>query len=303
LRLHHAGRALGGPRRAEDRLRREITALRITNRLVDAGGAALVPALVTELGVAIPDVAAALLLAEDVLEIEPRRAALLALPAQVSRAVVHGALLEIDRGVRAVARFLVKSGGASLDAELVERRRAGFAALRADLGGFLSDVETTQMRERAAALVAQGLPEALADEIALVPLADRGLNVLRLAERVAAAPADVARVYVRLGEAAGIHTVQRRLRDAEATGVWDRMALVDLRWDLLDLQRQIAEQVLSKKPEDPLAAAHEFLDRHETLLESVVALEKQLVPTDGASALFVIASRLRGLLGEAGSRV
>ena len=69
-----------------------------------------------------------MLLAEDVLEIEPRRVALLALPAQVSRDAVHGALLEIDRGVRAVARFLVKSGGASLDAELVERRRAGFAA-------------------------------------------------------------------------------------------------------------------------------------------------------------------------------
>jgi glutamate dehydrogenase len=287
----------------EHRLRREITALRITNRLVDAGGAALVPALVTELGVASSDVAVALLLAEDVLEIEPRRAALLALPAQVSRDAVHGALLEIDRGVRAVARFLVKSGGASLDAELVERRRAGFAALRADLGGFLSEVETIQMRERAAALVAQGLPATLADEIALLPLADRGLNVLRLAERVAAAPADVARVYVRLGEAAGIHAVQRRLRDAEATGVWDRMALVDLRWDLLDLQRQIAEQVLATKPEDPVAAAHEFLDRHETLLESVVALEKQLVPSDGASALVVIASRLRGLLGEAGSRI
>lgn len=285
----------------EHRLRREITALRITNRLVDAGGAALVPALVTELGVAIPEVAAALLLAEDILEIEPRRAALLALPARVPREAVHGALLEIDRGVRAVARHLVKSGCASLDAAYVERRRAGFAALRADLGGFLSDVETAQMRERAAAMVAEGLPEALAGEIALLPLADRGLNVLRLAERVPVAPLDVARVYVRLGEATGIHTVQRRLRDAEATGIWDRMALVDLRWDLLDLQRQIAEQVLATKPDDPIAAANDFVDRHETLLDGVAALEKQLTPTDGTSALVVIASRLRGLVAARSS--
>ena len=287
----------------EHRLRREITALCVTNRLVDAGGAALVPALVSELGVGVPDVVAALLLAEDALEIAPRRAALLALPAQVSREAVHGALLEMDRGVRAVARYLVKSGGAALDAALVERRRAGFGALRANLGGFLSDVETAQMRERAAALVARGLPEALAAEIALLPLADRGLNVLRLAERVAAAPADVARVYVRLGEATGIHAVQRRLRDAGTTDVWDRMALVDLRWELLDLQRQIAEQVLTTPDADPGAAANAFLDRHETLLDSVAALEKQLAPTDGASALVVIASRLRGLVADAGRPV
>ena len=122
--------------------------------------------------------------------------------------------------------------------------------------------------------------------------------MLRLAERVAAGPLDVARVYARLGETTGIHAVQRRLRDAEATGVWDRMALVDLRWDLLDLQRQIAEQVLAGKPQDPIAAANEFVDRHETLLESVAALERQLTPTDGASALVVIASRLRGLVAR-----
>ena len=105
----------------EHRLRREITALVVTNRLVDAGGAALVPSLVAELGVGIADVAAALLLAEDVLEIGARRAALLALPIAVSRDAIYAALLEIDRGVRSVARLLVKSGGAALD---VAARRA-----------------------------------------------------------------------------------------------------------------------------------------------------------------------------------
>jgi glutamate dehydrogenase len=277
------------------RLRREITALEITNRLVDAGGAALVPSLATELGVAVSDVAAALLLAEDVLEIPPRRAQLLA-SRETPREAVYAALLEVDRGVRAVARFLVKSGGAALDADTVERRRAGLAELRANLDGFLSGVETDQARDRAAALVQQGVPEALAADIAMLPLADRGLNVLRLCERAPVSPAEAARVYTRIGEGTGIHAVHRRLRDAEAAGLWDRMVLVDLRWDLLDLQRQITEGVLASKPDDPIAAANEFLDRHEVLLESVAALEKQITPADGASALVVLTGRLRGLV-------
>jgi glutamate dehydrogenase len=278
----------------EHRLRREITALRITNRLLDAGGAALVPSLVAELGVAIPEAAAALLLAEDVLEIEARRSRLLAHPG-VPREAVYTALLEIDRGVRTVARFLAKSGNAVLDASAVERYRAGIAELRAQQAGFLSPVEAGQTSERQTSLMQQGVPDALAADVALLPLADRALNVLRLCERVPFAPVDAARVYTRIGEGSGIHAVHRRLRDAEAGGLWDRMVLVDLRWDLLDLQRQLTEQVLATKPDDPIAAANAFLDRHEALLDSVSALERQIRPSDGIGALVVLAGRLRAL--------
>jgi glutamate dehydrogenase len=282
----------------EHRLRREITALQVTNRLIDAGGAALVPSLAAEVGVAIPEAATALLLAEDVMEIEPRRSALLALDASVSRDAIYAALLEIDRGVRTVARFMMKSGATALDAAAVERQRIGLAELRADLAGFLSDVETTQAAERAAALMRDGVPELLARDVAMLPLVDRGLNVLRLCDRVAVPPTMAARVYTRIGEGTGIHAVHRRLREAEGAGLWDRMVLVDLRWDLLDLQRRVTESVLAAKPADPIAAANELLDRHEALLESVRVLEQQITPADGASALVVLASRLRGLVAD-----
>jgi glutamate dehydrogenase len=279
----------------EHRLRREITALVATNRLIDAGGATLVASLVAELGVAIPDVATALLIAEDLLEIGQRRTALGALAAVVPREAVYDALLEVDRGVRSVARLLVKSGGAVLDAAAIERRRSGFAELRAHMDAFLSDLEAAQAREREDALTQQGIPPELARDIAMLPLADRALNVLRLSERLPIAPAAAARVYSRIGEGAGIHWAHRRLRDAEASGLWDRMVLVDLRFDLLDLQRQLTESVLASKPEDPLAAADAFLKRHEVLLEQIQALEKQIAPGDGPSALVVLTSRLRGL--------
>ena len=279
----------------DHRLRREITALIVTNRLIDAGGGTLVSSLVAELGVAIPEVAAALLLSEDVLGIGERRAALRALPSTVPRAAVHDALLEIDRGVRSVARLLVKSGGASLDAAATARGRAGLAELQSRTDTFLSDVEAEQARDRDAALQQRGIPAELARDIAMLPLADRALNVLRLCERTPLPPADAARIYTRIGEGAGIHAVHRRLRAAEAAGSWDRMVLVDLRFDLLDLQRQLTEAVLATAPGDPLAAADAFLARHEALIDAVGALEKQITASDGPSALVVLTTRLRGL--------
>jgi glutamate dehydrogenase len=279
----------------DHRLRREITALVATNRLIDAGGAALVPSLVVELGVGIADVAAALLVAEDVLEIGARRAALQALPVSVSRDAAQAALLEIDRGVRCVARLLVKSGGAALDAKAALLRRAGLAELRTHSPAFLSEIEAAQARDRDEALQQSGIPPELARDIAMLPLADRALNVLRLCEHVPIAPAAAARVYSRIGEGTGIHQVHRRLREAEVSGLWDRMVLVDLRFDLLDLQRQLTESVLATGPGDPLAAADAFLARHETLLEQIRMLEGRIAATDGASALVVLTSRLRGL--------
>jgi glutamate dehydrogenase len=276
-------------------LRREITALVVTNRLIDAGGAALVPTLVAELGVPVPDVATALLIAEDLLGIEQRRAALCALGGAVARDAVYDALLEVDRSVRSVARLLVKSGAAVLDGAAIERRRRGLAELRTHIDTFLSDLETAQARAREDALVQQGIPTELARDIAMLPLADRALNVLWLSERLPIAPAAAARVYSRIGEGAGIHWAHRRLRDADAGGSWDRMVLADLRFDLLDLQRQLTESVLASKPQDPLAAADAFLKRHEVLLEQIRALEEQIGPGDGPSALVVLTSRLRGL--------
>ena len=73
------------------------------------------------------------------------------------------------------------------------------------------------------------------------------------------------------------------------------MVLVDLRFDLLDLQRRLTESVLATDPVDPLAAAGAFLARHEVLIEAIETLEKQVATRDGPSALVVLTNRLRGL--------
>ena len=89
--------------------------------------------------------------------------------------------------------------------------------------------------------------------------------------------------------------VQRQIATAESRDAWDRMNLVDLRWELLDLQRALTERILDEKPGDPLEAVDAFLEANATLLERIRGLERRAGEGANASALAVVTARLREL--------
>ena len=284
---------------ADHRLRREITAMVISNRLLDAGGVTLLPSLGAELGIDIPNAAAAVLLAEDILEIPRQRERVIALGGRVPADPILAALLVIDRGVRNVARFLAMSGEHELDRRRLERWRRDLSELRAHLGEFLTEGEHERVGERESDLAGLGLPADIAVDLAVLSLADRGLNILRVCEAVAAPPVLAARVYARLGDLTGINWVYRQLSLAADGDVWDSMVLVDLRWTLLDLQRELTEELLVEQPEDPSSAVEAFAKTHAGALEGVRALQQRAVASGSASALAVVTQRLRKLRAPA----
>jgi glutamate dehydrogenase len=273
-------------------LRREITALGIANRLIDAGGAALVTTLIGEFGVGAGDVISAMLQAEDVLRAPEYRARLLERAAS-ARSGIYAALVEFDAGVRDVAHYIVRSGACDLDHARVERWRAGVDALRVSLRDYLSPGELQNFESRRNRLEAQGVPEDVAFDIAGLTLADRGLNILRVCGKIGLEPVVVARIYARLGDETGMNWVYGRLSRSAIVNLWDRMVLLGLRWDLLDLQREITERLFALRPDEPDAAMDEFLLRHAEIVREVLALERRAAADSGPSALAVVTARLR----------
>jgi glutamate dehydrogenase len=288
-------------------LARDITALVVTNRIVDAGGVTLVPQLALELGISLADAAAAALLAEEVLDAPVHRADLLQARAAAGPrdadagpsapiATVYAGLIELDRGVRAAARYLVRSGALALDAARVTRLRQGIATLRAEAEHLLTPAELEEMLARRQALEGDGLPAGLAAAVTAAALADRALNVLRVCDHAGVPPQRAGRVVAALGEGTGILWLHQRLREIEAADPWERLALADLRWELLDLQRGLAETVLSAADaDDSDLAVAAFLERHEAAIRQVRELQEQAGVDAAPSALVVIASRLRTL--------
>jgi len=283
---------------ATHRLRREITGLRVVNRLIDAAGVTLFDALCTELGVGVPEAAAAMLQAEDLLRAPELRDRLVAGIAQ-SRAGVYRALVSLDEGVRAVARFLVKSGFNTLDGERIARWRSGLDALASNLDAYLSEGEAARYRLRREDLERDGLSGEIVHLIAALPLADRGFNIIQICEHRDVDPLVAARAYAQLGDRTGINWIYGRIAQTALATVWDRVALVDIRWELLDLQRHITERVLAAADGDPSAAIDDFATRHAAEIQRVEDLQRSASTSTTATTLSVMATRLRSLRAEA----
>jgi len=274
------------------RLRREITALVATNRLVDAHGVGWIPALVARRGLPVGSAIAAALAADELLDAPRYRARLLAALATAPREAVYGALLALSSAVVDVARYLLAAGEGALEEASLIRWRADIFSLRDAMRQFLSASETAELEDRRRRLAETGLPAELADEVASFPLADRGLNVVRILERTDLSPVDVGLVYARIGEGTGLNWVYQRLPAAETTDPWDRMVVADLRTQLLDLQRRLTERVLAEKPPDPRAAADAFLSEHAERIARVEALQQPAGSRASASALSVVTQAL-----------
>jgi len=275
------------------RLRREITALALANRLVDAGGVTAIPSLVAGRGLTVGAAAAALLGAEEILDAPRRRARLLAAPAP--REALYTGLLALEGAVHDVARYLLAGDLDVLAEGRAGRLRAALDELRAHLGEFLSAGEASQREERRRLLAAAGLPDDLAAEVATFPLADRGVNAVRVLEAVPRGPVEVGRVYARIGEGTGLNGVYQRLAAAEPGDAWDRIVLADLRIQLLALQRELTEAVLAPGPRDAKEAADAFLAAHAETIARVETLQQPALTRASASALAVVTQALMRL--------
>ena len=277
------------------RLRPEITALALTNRLVDAGGATLLPMLVGVRGLPTDEVVGAVVAAEAILGAPGYRAELLDLRAKVGHEPVYEALLDLDAAVRDVARYLLADAGPLPDPDLAARWHEALLALRAASEAILSPPEQLRARERRRAFDRHGLPGPLAEILATIPLSDRALNVVRIVEATAQEPQTAGWVYAHLGDATGINWVYQQLPTASATTIWDRMVLADLRTDLLALQRELTEQVVREQPDDAAAAAEKFLADRAAIVERVRGLQAAALPQPTTSAMSVVTQTLLGL--------
>ncbi|HKK52362.1 MAG TPA: NAD-glutamate dehydrogenase domain-containing protein, partial [Myxococcota bacterium] len=277
------------------RLRREITALAVTNRIIDVGGVTAITTMIAKRGLGVPAAAAALLTADEILDGPRLRGELLALRGDVALDEVDDALLSLGAAVQDVARYLLAEELDRVTAEQTRRWSQALFGLAEVTEAFLSGAESDRFGARLRGLLQSGIPESLAVWVAGAPLADRGLNIVRLVERTELPILAVSRAYARLGDATGINWVFQNLPRAAGDDAWDRMVLTDLRTEILSLQRALTEQALRDGPEDPEAAVEAFLASAEETIGRVRGLLPEAQMTPSATSLTVVVQALSRL--------
>ncbi|MEX2205675.1 MAG: NAD-glutamate dehydrogenase domain-containing protein [Myxococcota bacterium] len=208
------------PRAVEShRLRREITALALVNRVIDHAGVTLVPELARTIGTEPADVIAAWWSADELLEGEALRADADASAASESDRL--RARLRIEDAVREAAAL-----------ELGLERRALYAP-----------DELAQRREHLAELRERIVPAGL--ELETLPRLVRSLGVLVAALRTHAPLARALELWAELGERTRIAWLLDRLACVERPDAWSRVGAASIALDMTRVLCELCERELT----------------------------------------------------------
>ncbi len=276
------------------RLRREIIATVVTNSLVNRTGIGFVNDLKEASGLAAGDLARAYLAAREMFGLRDYWGAAEALDNQVPAATQYRMLRLTNALIDFTTAWLLRHVPAPIPVAETVRRFAGpVAALRTALPGLLDEGRRASFAARCAGLVADGVPEGLAGDFALLSDLIAAPDLVRIAEGAGQGIEDVSAVYFALGARLGFDWLHDAAARLPAASGWQARAVEAMIDDLYAQQAEVTARVL--KVDGGQAAWAEqrraVLARFDALLTELRAL-----PSVDLAALTVAGRELRALV-------
>jgi glutamate dehydrogenase len=280
----------------DHRLRPEIIATKMANRVVNRLGLVTPFELADEEGAALSQIAAAYFAVDAIFHLESlfeaieqvalpetTRLALLAAAGAAARLHVADVIAAAGGDVApgALAEALapgVKRLESRLDTLLKQEARAGAAALRARLG-------------------ADGASDAIVDQIVRLYELDGAIGTASLAAKISADELAVTQAYVRLGEALGLDWAKQAALRFVSSDPWERLLAAGLASEFEQLRLDFLARAdggdLQKAVDGWLKAQAPRVDQFRTLVDRA-----RLSPTPSAAMLAQVASQARALLAR-----
>ncbi len=256
-------------------LRREITATVVTNDLVNRAGITFVTDMQARTGRPASEAARAYLIVRDSFDLRGWWARIEALDDKLAARVQLEMLVEIVRLIEQAAAWLLRARHIDL-ARDIPALTPQVAQLRVSLGEALPETDRSLLDERRLRLVAGGVPDALAAEIAGAPFLAFAPEIAELAAH-SGRPLDLAaRVYFAVGARFALDDLRAVARRLPAESSWQKLAVEAMTDDLLALQADLALRILTAEgagEADPVAG---WAAQHAAGLAAAEALSPEM---------------------------
>ena len=285
-------------------LRREIIATGVTNDIVNRMGITFVHEAREMTGMDAQSVAAAYIVATEVLRMRALWQQIEELDPLLLAASQSSMLADCGRSVNRFAIWLLRTHGSQRDIETCIRTYRNAAQ---ELKPLLYDVASPGEREDVDARVNErttaGVPQELAVEVGLLPLLAPMGDIVQLSLDTARSVGDTARVYFRVGEQFGLTWLRALARRLPTERAWDRQAVAAVLDDLFITQRSLVEVILrSGAPSAPPHLVIEtWCDKRRALVDRNAQLVTELQATlaPNFAMLAVANGQLKNLLADA----
>ncbi|MFC0589931.1 NAD-glutamate dehydrogenase domain-containing protein [Novosphingobium aquiterrae] len=280
------------------RLRREIIATRLCNRLVNRLGLVHPFELAEEEGATLAQVTAAFVAVEQLFGMDSVWQAI------ETTAMPEGArILLFDRAAAIMtdhmADMLRAGGGTTAPSKLIHQFASGVTALSHDTEALLASEAKTQSARMRADLVAAGAPEAVAAMVAKLFDLDGTIGLARLAADCGVAARAITQAFTRLGADLGLDWAQVTAARMSPSDPWERLLVNGLARDFQQMRLDFLRRAMGRKG-DPAGAVARWTEVQAGAIRqfrTVVARAQAAAPVSPAM-LAQLASQARNLLAR-----
>nr|WP_308427815.1 NAD-glutamate dehydrogenase [Lysobacter bugurensis] len=256
------------------RLKREIIATAVTNSMVNRMGATFALRMTEDTGRTPAEVAEAYTISREALDARALWAQIDALDGKVAESAQLDALQTIWHLMRTISRWLLSRPGRLPEiTDAMTRYGQGLQAVRDAVPATLSDARRTAYDARLREWKEKGMPNALAIELAALPLLEFGCDIVEVAHARKLAPAEIAKAYFTLGAALHLPWLYEQIEALPVDGRWQALARGALRDELSRQQRALVSEILADGGRKPTEAKIEaWLGRDDANLRFTMSM-------------------------------
>ncbi|MCU6453938.1 NAD-glutamate dehydrogenase [Sphingomonas sp. A2-49] len=278
------------------RLRGQIVATKLANRIVNRLGIRSPFELAEEEGEAIADIAAMFVVAERLFGLD-------ALWAEIEGAeIAEGARIALFNEMAVATRshiadLLRASAPGTLPGTMIDRLGKGIAQLERQTDSLLLEEASAQGARIAAELEAAGAPADLARRVVRLFDLDGAVGLAALGERLGLDEIELTRAFTHLGQALGLDWAQATAARIVSSDPWERLLLAGL---TRDFQQQRLEFLARNGAADPRGAVDAWLAANAARVGQFKAVidRARHAAQPNAAMLAQIAGQARVLLGR-----
>ena len=301
------------PQIADHGLRREIVATLVANSVVNRGLGEFVGDVAEQTGAAPASIARAYIVARDAFGLVPLIGQLEQLAGLIGADRQIALLDQTRRALAEGTQWFLSNLPEPIDIRSgVDRFQPGISRLLDTLDQVLGSGELERLKKAQADYMALGMDENAAASFAKLPYLCSVAEIVSVASQTGVEVVEAAKAYFALDAALELGKVLKLLQRVAIDNHWDRLAIAELRDDIVGEHRRLAVQALASrfwKSSGKMAAAEAYRKIGSWLKSEVTGhgrWERLLVEVEGRASLdlavFLVAVRALGRLSGAKSK-
>lgn len=282
----------------EHRLRGEIVATKLANRIINRMGVLYPFELAEEEGAAIADIAGMFVVAERLFDLPAlwREIETTDMPEAARIALFDETAVATRSQIADLLRATRTGAGPG---ETLKRLGTGIRELDRQTKALLLEEASAHSARIAGALEAAGAPVALVQKVVRLFELDGAVGLADLGDRLGIDETDLTRAFTRLGQALGLDWAQANAARIDSSDPWERLLIAGLARDFQQLRLEFLARSADGK-RDPQALVEAWLaDNAPRVAQFKAVVDRaRLAPAPNAAMLAQIAGQARVLLGR-----